>query len=195
MDEDSVETWEHALLQYKEQLLILATRQLNPILHQRISPEDLVQEVFANAYARKAFFEQESEVPLFFKLRRIFFQTLKDIERKHLRSECRDAYKDIPLMDGESTERGGVRSTSIPATAAGPMTVVAREDKYKLLRAALCELSENDQHIIEMRHFDELSNDQCAKLLNLTPKAASIRYIRALERLQTQLLKFTEFNP
>lgn len=195
MDESNVTTWEEKVLLYKDQLLMLAERQLHPVLRQRLSPEDLVQEVFAHVYARRSFFEEEPEVPFFFKLRRIFFQTLKDLERKHLRSACRDAYKDTPLMDGEPTFMGGVRAEAIPEESAGPQTIVARKDKYHLLQRVLQELNENDRHIIEMRHFDELSNDQCAKLLNRSPKAASIRYIRALERLQNHLLKFTEFNP
>lgn len=194
MNKKETIAWEEGLIQYKDQLLALATRQLNPILRQRISPEDIVQEVFAHAFARRAFFEQEPDVPLFFKLRRMFFQTLKDLERKHLRSECRDAYKEAPLMDGAPTEVGGIRLVDIAEDAASPVTLTAREDTYRLLRAALAELNDNDRQIIEMRHFDELPNETCARLLQLTPKAASIRYIRALERLQSQMLKFTEFN-
>jgi RNA polymerase sigma-70 factor (ECF subfamily) len=182
------------LIQYQDQLLMLASRNLNPVLRQRFSPEDVVQEVFANAYSKKTFFEQAPEIPIYSKLRRIFFQTLKDLERKHLRSECRDAYKDAYFVENNQTEPGGVCLESIPEECAGPMTLVAREDQHHLLKIALNELSESDREIIEMRHFDECSNAQCASLLNLSPKATSIRYIRALERLQTQLLKFTEFH-
>ena len=195
MDESFDTAWDKMLIQYQDQLLALAERYLNPVLQQRLSPEDVVQEVFARAYKRGDFFEQSTDVPFFFKLRHLFFQTIKDIERKHLRSSRRDAYKDAPLMDGEPTSAGGVRLEQMQEECAGPMTLVAREDKYLLLRAALEDLPENDRQIIEMRHFDDCSNEQCAELLQITPKAASIRYIRALERLQVQLLKFTEFHP
>ena len=46
-----------------------------------------------------------------------------------------------------------------------------------------------------MRHFDGLGNAECAQLLGIEPKAASIRYVRALERLRQKLAEYTEFRP
>ena len=40
-----------------------------------------------------------------------------------------------------------------------------------------------------------MSNAECAEALHLTQKAASIRYVRALEHLKKQLIEFTEFRP
>ena len=40
-----------------------------------------------------------------------------------------------------------------------------------------------------------MSNTECAEALHLTQKAASVRYVRALEHLKKQLIEFTEFRP
>ena len=70
-----------------------------------------------------------------------------------------------------------------------------RLDRYALLQKALGSLSENDRQILELRHFDGMSNSECAEVLHIDPKAASIRHVRALQRLQKQLTEFTEFRP
>ena len=48
----------------------------------------------------------------------------------------------------------------------------------------LSQLKTNDKKILELRHFEELSNKESAKVLGLNEKAASIRYVRAIERLK-----------
>ena len=45
-----------------------------------------------------------------------------------------------------------------------------------------------------LRNFDDLSNAECAEVLGIDPKAASIRYVRALQRLKARLVEYTEFR-
>ena len=52
-----------------------------------------------------------------------------------------------------------------------------------------------DRQMLEMRHFDGLGNSECAELLKIQPKAASIRYVRALQKLREKLAEYTEFQP
>ena len=80
-------------------------------------------------------------------------------------------------------------------TVTGPLTQLARQDRYELLRKTMESLPEHDREILELRHFDGMSNSECAEALHLTQKAASIRYVRALEHLKKQLIEFTEFRP
>ena len=51
-------------------------------------------------------------------------------------------------------------------------------------RVAMRELSDTDREILELRHFEELSNTECAAALGIEVKAASIRYIRSLKRMK-----------
>ena len=82
-------------------------------------------------------------------------------------------------------------------TAWGPLPgwIAVRADRYTLLRKAVEALPENDRQILELRHFDDMSNADCAEVLHIGPKAASIRYVRALQRLRKQLMELTEFQP
>ena len=50
------------------------------------------------------------------------------------------------------------------------------------------------RQIVLLRNFDDLSNAECADILGIDPKAASIRYVRALQRLRARLVEYTEFQ-
>lgn len=184
--------------QYRQHLLILAARNLKPILLKRFSPEDIVQETLVAACSKENFFESNSEIPIYFKLRMLLFQTIKDIERTHLQSQKRDAFKELELHHEEETldEEGVYNSPfdNFAASITGPLTHIAKLDRYAAVKKALSTLPNNDKQILELRHFDEMSNTECAEVLHITPKAASIRYVRALQKLQQSLNEITEFR-
>ena len=188
--------WADQFLEYREQLLALARRNLNPVLLRRFSPEDVVQDTLSSACSKIDFFENRPDVPVYFKLRTLLLQTIKDLERKNLQAQKRDAYKDLEVAGGNDTATQAQLSwNQFADTMTGPVTQLARGDRYALLRKALEGLAENDRNILEMRHFDGLGNAECAQLLKIEPKAASIRYVRALERLRQKLAEYTEFRP
>ena len=188
--------WANRFLEYREQLLALARRNLNPVLLRRFSPEDVVQDTLSSACSKIDFFENRPDVPVYFKLRTLLLQTIKDLERKNLQAQKRDAYKDLGVAEGGDTAtRAQLSWNQFADTMTGPVTQLARGDRYALLRKALEGLAENDRSILEMRHFDGLGNAECAQLLKIEPKAASIRYVRALERLRQKLAEYTEFRP
>ena len=181
---------------FRPKLTSLAAKHLNPVLGRRLSPEDVVQETFSAALMREDFFTNEPDVPVYFKLRTILFQTMVDLERRHLAAQKRDAYKevDVPGRSDDETSAGDLDWDMFAGTMTAPNSVLAREDRHALLRQAIGELSENDRQIIILRHFDDMDNADCARVLGIEPKAASIRYVRALERLQKKLVQYTEFQ-
>ncbi len=184
------------LMGYHAQLLRLAKQHLNPILLRRVSPEEVVQDTLADACRKASYLTQHPDVPLYFKLCTLLFQTITTLERQHLGSQKRDLYKEVHLTNNPEEET----FTTSPwerfvDSATGPLTHATRQDRYELLKRAMAELPDNDRQLLEMRHFDNLTNAECAELLHLSPKAASIRYVRALERLQKHLVTFTEFLP
>lgn len=48
-------------------------------------------------------------------------------------------------------------------------------------------MDEVDREVIALRHFEELTNVEAARVLGLAPSAASKRYLRALHRLRAAL--------
>ena len=179
----------------RERLLALIRRNLRPILLKRLSYEDVLSTVYENAAKRLAYFAANEDVPVYFKFRTILLQTLTDLERRHLAAESRDAYKETASPDFKvEGPDGDVREMEFAADITSPVSHVDRDERHRLLRAAIDALPENDRRIIALRHFDDLGNAECAAVLGIEPKAASIRYVRALERLEKKLLELSCFR-
>ena len=181
--------------EHRERLLRLAERHLNPVLRRRVSPEDVVQEALAGACRWGGAFLANDEIPVYFRLRAVLMQTIVHIERRHLQSAKRDAYRESDPPPRADADAGAPPAwDDIPDSATSPLTAVARADRHALLRQTLHDLGEADRQIILLRNFDDLSNAESAAVLGIEPKAASIRYVRALRRLKARLVEHTEFQ-
>ena len=190
-----------AFAENRQRLLALAQKRLNPILLKRMSPEDVISEAYVNAVKRLDYFAAQGDVPIYYKFRTVLLQTIGDIERRHLLAQGRDAYKELRVESGEFRVDGGDGSADgnvcigeLPADITSPVSRVDRDERHAILRRALAALPENDRAILVLRHFDGLGNAECAAALGLTEKAASIRYVRALERLQQKLVEVSCFR-
>ena len=194
-DADAIHPDAPDLMEHRDRLLALARRNLNPVLARRFSPEDVVQETFSAACRKADFLRNRPDIPVYCKLRRLLFQTITDLERKHLQSRKRDAYREREVAGEEDVSSPGLDWNMFADTVTGPLTQIARQDRYELLRKTMESLPEHDREILELRHFDGMSNSECAEALHLTQAAASVRYVRALEHLKNQLIEFSEFRP
>jgi len=56
-----------------------------------------------------------------------------------------------------------------------------------LAQQAIEQMNEIDREVLTLRHFEELTNQEVAIELDISIKAASIRYVRALDRLRVIL--------
>ena len=185
-----------AFAEHRARLTSLVAKRLNPILLKRLSHEDVLHETYLAAAKRLEYFAQNGDVPVYFKLRTILLQTLTDIERRNLQAAGRDAYKEVEAKDDTLSEcaPGEINLGQIVADITSPASRVDRDERHELLRNAIAELPENDRAIIVLRHFDGMGNSECAAALGIDPKAASIRYVRALERLKQKLMEMSCFR-
>jgi len=190
-----------AFAENRQRLSALTEKRLNPILLKRMSVEDVLSETYVNAAKRLNYFAAHDDVPVYYKLRTILLQTIAEIERHHLMAQGRDAYKELRIENGECKNGGDGGSSAdeacigeLPADITSPVSRVDRDERHAILRRALAAMPENDRAILVLRHFDGLCNAECAAALGLTEKAASIRYVRALERLQQKLMEVSCFR-
>lgn len=168
-------------LQYRDRLLRLLTLRMPAVLQRRLSAEDLLQESYLACGRRVAFLQAEPEVPVYVKLRMVALQTLTDMERRHLAAAKRDAMKESNPEDDVAVADAWAHFAD---TISSPRTHLERLERQAMARRVLASLSANDREILELRHFEELGNTECAAVLGIEPKAASIRYVRALKRFR-----------
>ena len=194
MDVSTQDRLADAFAEHRQRLSALAKKKLNPILLKRMSEEDVLSEAYINAAKRMDYLAAHDDVPVYYKLRTILLQTICDIERRHLQAQGRDAYREVESPKSEVGSEEASPFDNIPADITSPASRVDRDERHAILRRALAAMPENDRAILVMRHFDGMGNAECAAALGLTEKAASIRYVRALERLQQKLVEVSCFR-
>lgn len=168
-------------LQHRDRILRLLALRMPAVLQRRLSVEDLLQETYLACGRREEFLRSEPEVPMYVKLRRIALQTITDMERHHLAAAKRDAMKEQSPEDEVAVADAWAHFAD---TISSPRTHLERLERQAMARRVLAQLSAVDREILELRHFEEMGNAECAAALGIEQKAASIRYVRALKRFR-----------
>ena len=121
-------------------------------------------------------------------LRFLTAQKLIDAQRHHLGVGKRDASQEVSLYRGPMPEAS---SASLAAQLLGMLTspsmAAIRAETQLKVQQVLNALEPIDREVLVLRHFEHLGNGEVAELLNLSPAAASKRYVSALKRLKAML--------
>ena len=181
---------------HRPRLWRMVSFRLDARLRGRVDPEDILQEAFLDAVQRLGHFLADPTGSLFIWLRLIVMQTMQNVYRRHLSTQKRDASRELSKVRDEF---GDSTAASITAFLSGQLTspsqAAMKQEQLAQLDQALVRLSELDQEVLALRHFEELSNAETAEALGIDPKAASVRYFRALRRLKGVLEKLSAFKP
>jgi RNA polymerase sigma factor (sigma-70 family) len=101
----------------------------------------------------------------------------------------KDEYTGDFAFEGLDTDKDGFLTEVDAKTLAERMGAERMGAVKKELRAqleqALAALEPMDREVLALRHFEEFTNAEVAAALGIEVKAASKRYVRALERLRT----------
>ncbi len=178
-------------LQHRERVMRLLALRMPAPLARRLSVDDLAQECYLACGRRLDFLQAEPEVPIYAKLRRIALQTIADMERRHLAAGKRDAMKESELPEGVDATMDAW--AHFADSISSPRSHMLRLERQALIRRVLADMPQTDRDILELRHFEELSNAECAAVLGIAAKAASIRYVRALKRFQDLIAQSSLF--
>ena len=165
---------------YRPRLRQMVQLRMGTQLAVRIDPSDVLQEVYLDAARKILNYMQAPEVSPFVWLRGLTWDRLSKLQQHHLGAECRAANREIQLPEHSSATL--VRQLFAPM--AGPGTAVLRTELRDRVRQALDLLDDTDREMILMRHFEEMSNEEVAEVLGLSPSATTMRHGRALMRLK-----------
>jgi RNA polymerase sigma-70 factor (ECF subfamily) len=147
------------------------------------------------AVDRISYFLRDASHSPFIWFRMIVNQALIDLHRRHLGAEKRDASRDVPLYGTSSSSESTSSSMAFHLLGhlTSPSSALNKAELARQLDVALQGMNEIDREVLALRHFEELSNSETARVLNMSEQAASGRYIRALGRLKQILEVFPGF--
>ena len=180
---------------YRPRLWRMVNLRLHPRLRGRVDPDDVLQDAWLRAVDRLPHFLRDASRSSFIWFRMIVVQTLTDLHRHHLGADKRSATRERSL---QSHWDAGSTSHSMAIHLVGhistPSHIAARAELADQLDKAIQGMDDIDQEVLALRHFEELTNGDTARVLGLSEQAASIRYIRALKRLRGILNVFPAFK-
>lgn len=164
--------------EHRPRLLAMVQRRINPVLGPRLDAEDILSEAYLTAHARCSRGEQWPNISPYSWLCRIVRDRLLDAYRSAF-CHCRDARRELPWPERSSMQLAlGLIGTGEPDAEA------LAADLRERVAATLRRLGPRDQEILWMRHYDQLTFREAAEVLGITENAATVRYVRALQRLR-----------
>ena len=107
----------------------------------------------------------------------------------------RDAGLEVSLYRGALPQASSVSlANQLLGRLTTPSLAAIRAETQIRVQEALNSMDPLDREVLTLRHFEMLSNDETAQVLGISKKAASKRFLRALERLQEILALLTDFG-
>jgi len=176
------------LARHRSRLRLMVEMRLDARLQSRLDASDVIQDAFVDVTARFDEYARDPKFPLFLWLRLVVGERLLKLHRHHLGAQMRDAGREVSLY------RGALPAASSAALAAqllgkhtSPTEAAVRAERILRLQQALNTLEPVDREILSLRHFEELTAAEAARVLEIEEAAAAKRYFRALRRLKAVL--------
>jgi RNA polymerase sigma-70 factor (ECF subfamily) len=182
-----VEAAERLLSQHRESLRRMISLRLDPALAPRLDASDVVQDVLLEASRRLREYLRDPAMPFHLWLRHIAKDHVVDAYRKHRRAQRRSLDREQSLVPRAVADHSSIEIMGqLLDRELTPASAAIQQELQGRLQAALAKLDEEDREIILLRVYEQVSNQDVATLLGLSEAAASMRYLRAVRRLQTE---------
>ena len=183
------------LERHRARLQRIVELRLDQRVQSRVNASDVLQEAFIEAAQRLREYLQNPEVPFFVWLRFLANQRLAQLHRHHLGRKTRSAGREVSIdQAGFSPFSSQILAAQLVGQLSSASSTLQKAELRKHLQDVLAGLEPVDREILTLRHFEQLTNSECAQVLNLSPTAASNRYIRAVERLRAVLSGDQDFQ-
>jgi RNA polymerase sigma-70 factor (ECF subfamily) len=171
--------------QHRERLRRMVDMRLDHRLQARVDASDVIQDAYVEVVERLPEYLHDPKLPFFLWLRLVVGERLLKLHRHHLGTQMRDVGREVALY------RGALPQASSAALAAqllgkhtSPTQAAMRAERLLRVQEALNTLDPIDREILALRHFEELTSAETARVLEIEEAAAAKRYIRALRRLK-----------
>jgi RNA polymerase sigma-70 factor (ECF subfamily) len=168
----------------------LVAMRLDRGVQARVDVSDVVQDTLVEANRRiGSYLEKNGELPFHLWLRQIANDRMIDAHRRHRQAGRRSVDQErhlgaVEFSDQSALDLAGQLRDHRELT---PAAALLRGELAEQFRAALAKMEDADREIIEMRHVECLTNQECAQSLGLSEPAAGMRYLRALRRMRALL--------
>jgi RNA polymerase sigma-70 factor (ECF subfamily) len=173
---------------HRDRLRRMVEMRLDLRLQGRIDASDVIQDAYLEVAQRLQEYLRNPRLPFFLWLRLVVGERLTTLHRHHLGTHMRDAGREVSLY------REALPAASSAALAAhllgkhtSPTQAAIRAERLLRLQEAVNLLDPLDREVLSLRHFEQLTRAETARVLGIEESTAAKRYIRALKRLKDTL--------
>ena len=178
---------------HRNSLRQLVRMRLDQKIQKRIDVSDVVQDVLVEANRRLQRYLADPVMPFHLWLRQIAKDRIIDAHRRHRVSAKRSVDREQQMVAPRGYDQSSIQLASILGDSKlTPAAEALQREMARKVEKAISKLDEKDCEIIVMRHYEQLSNQEIGRLLDLTEPAASMRYLRAIRRLRAVLQDGTD---
>jgi RNA polymerase sigma-70 factor, ECF subfamily len=183
------ESWQALVGRSQQRLRRMVAFRLDPRLKGRVDPSDVLQDAYIEAYRDLETYLRRPEIPFFLWLRGIAGNKLRELHRHHLGTQMRDPRREVSIRGGALSETTNTAiATELLGSFTGASEEAARLELKHRLEETLNAMDPLDREVLALRHFEQLSPGETARVLGIKEKAAAMRYVRALRRLKEILM-------
>jgi RNA polymerase sigma-70 factor (ECF subfamily) len=169
---------------FRTYLRAIADQELAAAVRPKATPSDVVQDTFLEAYRLFERFGGERAEEFRAWLRAILLLKVAEAHERDLAVQKRRADREQSL--DQDADSGPLRD-ALPGSGTTPSTEAMAKEQSRELRAALGRLPEQYRQVIVWRNWDGLPFAEVGRRLNRSEDAARMLFVRALERLQSEL--------
>ena len=169
---------------HRTRLRRLVQLRLDRRVQGRLDPSDVLQEAYLEATGRVDEYVRDPGMPFFLWLRFLTAQKLHQAHRFHLGAQARDARKEISIDQGALGASSVVLAAHLLGRRTSPSQAAMRGEMKKQLETALDSMDPADREVIALRHFEQLTASETARVLGVAERTAGDRYLRAVRRLK-----------
>lgn len=172
--------------EHRRQLFAFIDRQLGAGLRRKLEPEDIVQEVSAEAVRSLPHIDFGDRDP-FSWLCQIAERKIIDSHRRFFEAQKRDAGREIGLASGSDTDSGGGLINMLVASMTTASQAFSRNVKEARLQEAIQQLPEDQRTALRLRYVDNLPSKEIAERIGKSDAAVRVMLTRSLKKLQEML--------
>jgi len=186
--EGNADARDNLLQRHRDSLRRMIEMRLDRRIQQRVDASDIVQEVLVDANRRLEDYLANPKMPFHLWLRHMAKDRIIDAHRRHRVSSKRSVDREQNMNVGFNMDQSSIDlAAQLCDNTTTPGAAATMQELHQRFEAAVEDLDPQDREVVIMRHFEQLSNQDVAAALDLTPAAASMRYLRAIRRLRALL--------
>ena len=168
---------------YRPKIKRMISVRMDTRMSGRIDPSDVVQDTFLTAHKKLKDYLAEQPVAFYPWLRKIAWERLIDLQRKHIVSARRSVHREFGSQNFGEESRSKLVDQLVRSET-GPLQHAARKELGERVDQALDSLSASDREVLVLRMLEQLSIRDTADVIGISVEAIKKRQARALLRLR-----------